>query len=87
MVDVEENELLLADVDIDLELELELECEVAVIIPEENIEAGIDELELELTPLEVLNSGSQLPGAQQSLILPQYPLVLQQGPKIPPVQV
>jgi hypothetical protein len=42
---------------------------------------------LELDIPQVPKFGSQLLGAQYSGVLPQYPLVLQQGPNSPPVQV
>jgi len=43
----------------------------------------LDELAASHSP----NIGLQLPGEQYSLLEPQYPLVLQQDPNAPPMQV
>ena len=56
-----------------------------------DIELGTDVLDicvvLELAPSQTPNIGSHIPGEQYCSSLPQYPLVLQHAPNMPPVQV
>lgn len=71
--------IILDGVDIALELtvlDIELDTDVLDIC-----------MVLELAPSQIPNIGSHIPGEQYCSSLPQYPLVLQHAPNMPPVQV